>query len=74
MNHITIIKYSSAVVILCAMVLHTAGITPWNSIAQLLGATGWVYVGYRWKEKALLLNFLPQFVIIIPMLVAIYWM
>jgi len=53
------------------MVLHTQGITPWNSVAQLLGASGWVYVGYRWNEKAILLNFLPQFFIIVPIL---FWM
>jgi len=71
-NHITIIKYTSAVTILVAMVFHVAGITPWNSLLQLLGASGWVYVGYRWNEKAIILNFLPQFLIIIPMLIGIY--
>jgi hypothetical protein len=71
-NHITIIKYTSAVTILVAMVLHVAGITPWNSLLQLLGASGWVYVGYRWNERAIILNFLPQFAIIIPMLIGLY--
>ncbi len=66
------IKYFSAVVILVAMVFHVAGWTPWNSILQLAGAAGWVYVGLKWGEKAIVLNFLPQFVIIIPMLVGIY--
>jgi len=74
MNHIVFVKYASAVTILCAMVLHVAGITPWNSLLQMVGAAGWIYVGYRWKEKALILNFLPQFAIIIPMLVAMYWL
>jgi len=74
MNHIVFVKYASAVTILCAMVLHVAGITPWNSLLQMIGAAGWIYVGYRWKEKALILNFLPQFAIIIPMLVAMYWL
>ena len=73
MNHITVIKYASAVTILIAMVLHVAGITPWNSIIQILGAAGWIYVGYRWNEKAIILNFLPQFAIIIPMLVGMYF-
>lgn len=72
MNHITIIKYASAVTILFAMILHVAGITPWNSIAQMVGATGWIYVGWRWNERALILNFLPQFAIIIPMLIWMY--
>lgn len=72
MNHITLVKYASAVTILCAMVLHVAGITPWNSILQLAGASGWVYVGWRWNERAIILNFAPQFLIIIPMLIYMY--
>ena len=72
MNHITVVKYASAVTILIAMVLHVAGITPWNSIVQMLGAAGWIYVGYRWNEKAIILNFLPQFFIIVPMLIGLY--
>jgi len=70
-DHVWYVKYASAITILIAMVLHTQGITPWNSVAQLLGASGWVYVGYRWNEKAILLNFLPQFFIIVPIL---FWM
>ena len=72
MNHVTIIKYASAVTILIAMVLHVAGLTPWNSLLQMLGAGGWIYVGYRWNEKAIILNFLPQFFIIVPMLIGLY--
>lgn len=72
MNHITVVKYASAVTILSAMVLHVAGITPWNSLLQLLGASGWVYVGWRWNERAIMLNFAPQFLIIVPMLVYLY--
>ena len=74
MNHITVIKYSSAVTILCAMVLHVLGITPWNSILQMIGASGWIYVGYRWNERAIILNFLPQFFIIVPLLIYTYIM
>ncbi len=72
-NHVTVIKYASAITILCAMVLHVQGITPWNSFLQIMGACGWIYVGYKWKEKALVLNFLPQLFIIIPMLVYLYF-
>jgi len=73
MSHITIIKYASAVTILFAMVMHVAaGITPWNSIAQMVGAAGWIYVGWQWNERALILNFLPQFAIIIPILIWMY--
>jgi hypothetical protein len=70
---ITVVKYSSAVTILCAMVLHVLGITPWNSILQMIGAAGWIYVGWRWNERAIILNFLPQFFIIIPLLLWTYF-
>jgi len=73
MNHLVFIKYASAVTILCAMVLHVQGITPWNSFLQITGALGWVYVGYRWNEKAIMLNFLPQLFIIIPTLIYMYY-
>jgi hypothetical protein len=69
---VVIVKYASAVIIAIAMVLHTAGITPWNSLFQICGAVGWCYVAYKWKEPAIFLNFVPQFLIIIPMLVYIY--
>jgi len=71
-NHVTVIKYASAVTILIAMVLHVAGMTPWNSFAQMIGASGWIYAGWRMNEKAIILNFLPQFFIIVPMLIGLY--
>jgi hypothetical protein len=66
------IKWTSAIVILIAMVFHVLGITPWNSYLQLIGASGWVYVGYKWNEKAIIMNFLPQFFIIIPGLIYLW--
>jgi len=67
-----IVKYCSACIILIAMVFHTLGITPWNSILQLIGIAGWTYVALKWNEKALLLNFLPQVLIIVPGLIYLY--
>lgn len=72
-DHVWYIKYASAVIILSAMVLHVLGITPWNSLLQMVGASGWIYVGYKWKERALMLNFIPQFFIIIPGLIYLYF-
>lgn len=68
-----VIKWASAFTILIAMVLHVLGITPWNSILQLIGAAGWTYVGYKWNERAIIMNFLPQFFIIIPGLIYLIW-
>ena len=70
-GHVFYIKYISAVFILTAMVFHVQGWTPWNSFVQMIGASGWIYVGYKWNEKALILNFLPQFAIIVP---GLLWM
>lgn len=64
-----IIKWVSAGTILIAMVFHVLGLTPWNSLLQLIGASGWTYVGFKWKEKSIIMNFLPQFFIIIPGLI-----
>lgn len=64
-----IIKWVSATLILIAMVFHVLGLTPWNSILQLIAASGWTYVGFKWKEPSIVMNFLPQFLIIIPGLI-----
>jgi hypothetical protein len=69
MMSVRTVKWFSAMVILTAMVFHVLGLTPWNSMLQLLGATGWTYVGIKWRERAIVLNFLPQFFIIIPGLI-----
>ena len=71
-DYTAIVKYCSAVTILVAMVFHTLGITPWNSILQLIGIAGWTYVALKWNERALLLNFLPQVLIIVPGLIYLY--
>jgi hypothetical protein len=66
---VKLIKWFSATTILIAMVFHVMGWTPWNSMLQLVGAAGWTYVGVKWKERAIVMNFLPQFFIIIPGLI-----
>ena len=63
------VKWCSATLILCAMPLHILGITPYNSILQIIGALGWVYVGFKWNERSLVLNFLPQIFMIIAGLI-----
>ena len=68
-----IIKWVSAGTILIAMVFHVLGLTPWNSLLQLIGASGWTYVGFKWNEKSIIMNFLPQFFIIIPGLIYLFF-
>jgi len=69
-----VIKWVSAGTILIAMVFHVLGLTPWNSILQLIGAFGWTYVGFKWKESSIIMNFLPQFFIIIPGLIYLFFL
>ena len=66
------VKWTSATIILIAMVFHVMGWTPWNSILKMIGAAGWDYVGKKMGERAIILNFLPQFFIIIPGLIILY--
>ncbi len=67
------VKWFSASTILVAMVFHVLGLTPWNSLLQLIGAAGWTYVGIQWNERAIITNFLPQFFIIIPGLIYLFF-
>ena len=71
-NKVSVAKWTSATIIPIAMVFHVMGWTPWNSILQMFGAAGWVYVGTKTGERALVLNFLPQFFIIIPGLIILW--
>ena len=73
-NKVSVVKWTSATIIPIAMVFHVMGWTPWNSILQMFGAAGWVYVGTKTGERALILNFLPQFFIIIPGLIILWLM
>jgi len=68
-DYTVVVKWCSATFILCAMPLHILGITPWNSVLQIIGACGWVYVGFKWNEKSLITNFLPQIFMIIAGLI-----
>ena len=72
-NKVSVAKWTSATIIPIAMVFHVMGWTPWNSILQMFGAAGWVYVGTKTGERALVLNFLPQFFIIIPGLIVLWY-
>ena len=59
------LKYLSACIILIAIGLHTIPTTyPYNVMVHLVGAFMWAIVGWKWKEGAILLNFLPQIFIL----------
>ena len=54
------LKYFSAMTIVTAICLHALNIHPLNVIIHLIGACTWSVVGFAWKEKSIILNFLPQ--------------
>ena len=56
----TFLKYFSAATIVCAICLHSLNIHPLNVIIHFVGACTWSVVGFAWKEKSIILNFLPQ--------------
>ena len=59
------LKYLSASVILVAIGLHTIPEAyPYNIIVHLVGAILWTIVGLKWKEGSILLNFMPQIIIL----------
>ena len=68
-DYTMIVKWVSAAMILCAMPLHILGMTPYNSIVQIIGACGWVYVGVKWDERSLILNFSPQIFMLVAGLI-----
>ena len=62
---VNVLKYVAASTILIAIALHTIPEAyPINVIVHMLGAILWTYVGIKWQEKSILLNFTPQIVIL----------
>ena len=59
-NIIFFLKYFSACTIVTAICLHAINIHPLNVLVHLIGAFTWSIVGFAWKEKSILLNFVPQ--------------
>ena len=59
-NIIFFLKYFSACTIVTAICLHAINIHPLNVLVHLIGAFTWSIVGFAWKEKSILLNFVPS--------------
>ena len=62
-DHIWYIKWSVSIIMLVGMALgRGTGIHElliFDTIASWIGAVGWMYVGYRWKDNAMILvNFI----------------
>ena len=62
-DHIWYIKWSVSIIMLVGMAMgRGTGIHElliFDTIASWIGAVGWMYVGYRWKDNAMILvNFI----------------
>lgn len=62
-DHIWYIKWGVSVIMLVGMALGRGTGNPdlliYDTMASWIGAVGWMYVGYRWKDNAMILvNFI----------------
>ena len=49
------VKWASSVVIICGMILSSLNQYPYNLIVQSVGVAGWMWVGFLWNDRALIL-------------------
>lgn len=58
-DHIWYIKWSVSIIMLVGMALGrgtgNADLIIYDTIASFIGAVGWMYVGLRWNDRAMLL-------------------
>ena len=62
-DHVWYIKWSVSIIMLVGMALGrgtgNADLIIYDAIASWIGAVGWMYVGIRWNDKAIILvNFI----------------
>ncbi len=48
------VKWGSVVLVVIGWMLHAINLYPWNVTIQLVGVAGWLWVGYLWHDRALI--------------------
>lgn len=48
------VKWGSVVLVVIGWMLHAINLYPWNVTIQLIGVAGWLWVGYLWHDRALI--------------------
>ena len=48
------VKWGSVVLVVIGWMLHAINLYPWNVTIQLTGVAGWLWVGYLWHDRALI--------------------
>ena len=49
------VKWISSLIIIVGMVMSSLNIYPYNLYVHLLGVLGWLWVGFLWHDRALIL-------------------
>lgn len=49
------VKWISSLVIIVGMIMSSLNIYPYNLYVHLLGVLGWLWVGFLWHDRALIL-------------------
>ena len=48
------VKWISVFVVIVGWLLHSVNLYPYNIIVQVIGVAGWLWVGYLWHDRALI--------------------
>ena len=48
------LKWVSSLILICAMILTTNNLYPYNMFLQFLGVGGWLWVAIIWNDRALI--------------------
>jgi len=48
------VKWVSVFFVIMGWLLHSINLFPWNISIQLIGVAGWLWVGYLWHDRALI--------------------
>ena len=48
------VKWISVFFVIVGWLLHSVNLYPYNIIVQVIGVAGWLWVGYLWHDRALI--------------------
>ena len=48
------IKWTSSIIIICGMILSSLNLYPYNLFVHAVGVIGWLWVGFLWHDRALI--------------------
>ena len=48
------VKWVSSIIIISGMILSSLNLYPYNLFVHVVGVTGWLWVGFLWHDRALI--------------------